>query len=48
MYAQQTFGMQARLQTILMPLMIIGTGLIIGTVITAMFLPMVSIIQTLM
>lgn len=48
MYVQQTFGMQARLQTILMPLMIIGTGLIIGTVITAMFLPMVSIIQTLM
>ncbi|MBM4102821.1 MAG: type II secretion system F family protein [Planctomycetes bacterium] len=48
MYAQQTFGMQARLQTILMPLMIIGTGLIIGTIITAMFLPMVSIVKTLM
>jgi type II secretory pathway component PulF len=48
MYAQQTFGMQARLQTILMPAMIIGLGLIIGTIITAMFLPMVTIIQTLM
>jgi type IV pilus assembly protein PilC len=48
MYAQQTFGMQARLQTILMPAMIIGLGLTIGTIVTAMFLPMVSIIQTLM
>jgi type II secretory pathway component PulF len=48
MYAQQTFGMQARLQAILMPMLIIGLGLIIGTIILAMFLPMVTIIQTLM
>jgi type II secretory pathway component PulF len=48
MYAQQTFGMQARLQTILMPLMIVGTGLIIGAIITAMFLPMVRMIQVMM
>jgi len=47
MYAQQTFGMQARLQTILMPAMIISLGVIIGTIIAAIFLPMVSMIQAL-
>jgi type IV pilus assembly protein PilC len=48
MYAQQTFGMQARLQTILMPAMIITIGVIVGTVVLAMFLPMIKIIQMLM
>jgi type II secretory pathway component PulF len=48
MYAQQTFGMQARLQSILMPAMIITIGVIIGTVVLALFLPMVKIIQVLM
>jgi type IV pilus assembly protein PilC len=48
MYAQQTFGMQARLQTILMPALIITLGVIIGTIVLAMFLPMVKIIQVLM
>jgi type IV pilus assembly protein PilC len=48
MYAQQTFGMQARLQTILMPATIITIGVIIGTVVLAIFLPMIRIIQVLM
>jgi type IV pilus assembly protein PilC len=48
MYAQQTFGMQARLQTILMPAMIVSIGVIVGTVVLAMFLPMIKIIQVLM
>jgi type IV pilus assembly protein PilC len=48
MYAQQTFGMQARLQTILMPLMIITIGVIVGTTVLALFLPMVKVIQVLM
>jgi type II secretory pathway component PulF len=48
MYAQQTFGMQARLQTILMPAMIITIGVIVGTVVLAMFLPMIKMIQVLM
>jgi len=48
MYAQQTFGMQARLQTILMPVAIIGIGLMVGTMVAAMFLPMVRMIQVMM
>ncbi|MEN6308199.1 MAG: type II secretion system F family protein [Anaerohalosphaeraceae bacterium] len=48
MYAQQTLGMQARLQTLLLPLMIVGLGMIIGTLVLAMFLPLIKITTLLM
>lgn len=48
MYAQQTFGMQARLQSLLLPLMVVGIGMVIGTIIFALFLPMVKIVQVVM
>lgn len=48
MYKDHTRSQQAGLQALLMPVMLIVIGLFIGTTITAMFLPMVSIIKTLM
>ena len=48
MYGEQTRSCQIRLQAMLMPLMLIFLGVVIGMVILAMFLPMVSIIQCLM
>lgn len=48
MYAQQAFGMQARLQTMLLPLMIVGIGMIVGTLVLAMFLPLIKITTLLM
>lgn len=48
MYAAKTFSLQAQMQALLMPLLIILVGGIVGTVVLAMFLPMVKIIQVLM
>lgn len=48
MYAQQTIARQGRTRALLMPLMIIIIGGIVGMVVLAMFLPMVTIIQVLM
>ena len=48
MYAQQTRCMQARLQAFLAPLLIILLGVMVGTIVLAMFLPMIKIIQVLM
>ena len=48
MYTEQTRFYQSRLQMILMPAALIFIGAVIGTVITAMFLPAVKIITVLM
>jgi len=48
MYAEQTRCHQARLQTLLMPLLLILLGGTIGITIAAMFLPMISMITSLM
>jgi len=47
MYAEQARCGQARLQAVLLPLMIIGVGGFIAMTILAMFLPMIQIITTL-
>jgi len=47
MYAEQARCGQARLQAVLLPLMIIGVGGFVATTILAMFLPMIQIITTL-
>ena len=47
MYTQQARTNQTRLQAMLLPVMLIVVGGIIGTTITAMFLPMVSFISNL-
>lgn len=47
MYAEQARCGQARLQAVLLPLMIIGVGGFVATTILAMFLPMISIITSL-
>lgn len=44
MYSQQTHCLQNRLQAVMLPTMIIGLGMFIGTMVLAMFLPMVRII----
>jgi type II secretory pathway component PulF len=47
MYAEQARCGQARLQAVLLPIMLIVVGGILATAIMSMFLPMVQIIQTL-
>ena len=47
MYAEQARCGQARLQAVLLPLMIIGVGGFVAMTILAMFLPMISVITTL-
>jgi type II secretory pathway component PulF len=47
MYAEQARCAQARLQAVLLPLMIIGVGGFVAMTILAMFLPMISIITSL-
>lgn len=48
MYTEQGRFMQARLQAILLPIMIIVVGVFVGTAVLALFLPMVTIITSLM
>jgi type II secretory pathway component PulF len=48
MYAGQVQTSQGRLQAFLMPAMILCLGLIVGFIVTGLFLPMVTTIQTLM
>lgn len=48
MYSEQSRCLQAKLQMLLLPFMIIVIGSIIGTAILSMFLPMVSITTALM
>ncbi|MFH1614413.1 MAG: type II secretion system F family protein [Planctomycetota bacterium] len=48
MYSQQAFCMQGRLQAILMPAMIIALGVVVGTMVLAIFLPMIKIVTSLM
>lgn len=48
MYAQRTRTMQSHLQAVLAPALIIFLGLFVGTMILAMFLPMIKTIQVLM
>ncbi len=45
MYGQQVRASQARLQALLLPLMLISVGTIIGLIACGLFLPMVSMIQ---
>jgi len=47
MYAEQARSGQARLQAILLPTAIIGLGGIIATMVLAIFLPMITVIQSL-
>jgi type II secretory pathway component PulF len=47
MYAEQARCGQARLQAVLLPVMLIGVGCFIATTILAMFLPMIGIITNL-
>jgi type IV pilus assembly protein PilC len=48
MYATKTFSLQSQMQALLMPLLIILLGGIVGTIVLAMFLPMVKIVNVLM
>ena len=48
MYSEQTRCMQGRLQAVMLPLMLVLVGGFIGIMVLAMFLPMVSIVTTLM
>lgn len=48
MYAEQTRCHQARLQMLLLPLLLIFLGGTVGTVIVAMFLPIIKIITVMM
>jgi type IV pilus assembly protein PilC len=45
MYGQQVRASQARLQAILLPLMLISVGLLIGLIVIALFLPMMGVMQ---
>lgn len=47
MYAEQARCGQARLQAVLLPVMIIAVGGFVALAILSMFLPMVTIVQTL-
>ena len=40
--------MVGAMMSLLEPIMIVGLGLIVGTIVVAMFLPMVQVIQVLM
>ena len=48
MYAERSRTLQARLQVVLLPLVLIVVGVFIATMVLAMFLPMVNLIQVLM
>jgi len=48
MYNERTQYMQARLQAILLPTMIILLGVIVGMIVLAMFLPMIRIVSVMM
>lgn len=48
MYAQRTRSMQSHMQAALLPGMIILLGLFVGSIVLAMFLPMVKMVQVLM
>ena len=48
MYSEQTFSLQSRLQAVMLPVMIIGLGIIVGMTVLAIFLPMIRIITSLM
>jgi type II secretory pathway component PulF len=47
MYAEQARCGQARLQAILLPVMLIGVGGVLAMTVLAMFLPMISVITSL-
>lgn len=47
MYADQARAGQSRLQTLLLPLMIILIGIVIGTAILGVFLPMIQVVRSL-
>ncbi|MHC4243379.1 MAG: hypothetical protein ACYSU4_13315, partial [Planctomycetota bacterium] len=47
MYAEQARCGQARLQAVLLPIMLILVGSVIATAVLAMFLPMVQVITAL-
>ena len=47
MYAEQARFGQARLQTVLMPMMLIGVGGIVALCVMAMFLPMIRVVNVL-
>jgi type IV pilus assembly protein PilC len=47
MYAEQARCGQARLQAVLLPIMLIVVGGIIATAVLAMFLPMIQVITSL-
>lgn len=48
MYTQKTCILQGRVQTLLLPMMIISVGTMIGMTVLAMFLPLVKIMEVLM
>ena len=48
MYATKTYSMQSQVQAMLEPILIILLGGIVGTIVLAMFLPMVRTVQVLM
>ncbi|MHC5084509.1 MAG: type II secretion system F family protein [Planctomycetota bacterium] len=48
MYAAKTFSLQSQMQGLLEPLLIIFLGGTVGTIVLALFLPMVKMIQVLM
>jgi type II secretory pathway component PulF len=47
MYTDQARAGQARLQTILLPVMIIAVGAILATAILSLFLPMIQVVTSL-
>jgi type II secretory pathway component PulF len=47
MYSEQTFCLQSRLQSILLPTMIIGVGGFVALMVLSMFMPMVSMVSVL-
>ncbi|MHC4526197.1 MAG: type II secretion system F family protein [Planctomycetota bacterium] len=48
MYATKTFSLQSQMQALLEPILIIFLGCTVGTIVLAMFLPMVKMVQVLM
>ncbi|MBN1456377.1 MAG: type II secretion system F family protein [Sedimentisphaerales bacterium] len=48
MYTEQTQYLQVRLQSILLPVMIIFLGVIVGLTVLAMFLPMIKMVTVMM
>lgn len=48
MYSVKTFSLQSQMQALMEPLLIILLGGIVGTIVLAMFLPMIKMVQVLM